>query len=341
MYFPVLEVLKASEGLDDKNIGLYDVLLYQIYKKYHSRFALRIYKKLCFPVDERQWQSILDQLTDLGYLSLNFELCCPDSYETIKVFKTIEEIPFGGEMECPNCGKELHIDAKDIFITYSFDDRFKPLPMAGKDLDFFRENQPTQKDSQLSLLDYYKLYPDLVYNRIIRKNRTSLEKIIKRLDVVDDSKRKGKLYELLARKMFESYYLKIYKRGKVNRTSTGQMDILFLVKRLEGTIFFEFSDIMVVECKNWDHEVNVKEVRDVSGKLTNIKSKTGMIFAKKGVTGNKRATYATDAYEEIRNFFRNEGKVILLITLKDIVAVLNGSNVYELLEEKYVSSKTF
>ena len=339
MYFPVLEMLRTCEGFEDHNIALYDTILYLIYdQKLYPRFHPKIYKKLGVPIEEDKWFNLLNHLSNHGYLRINFELCCSESFETIQTFKKYDDIPIGIDIVCPNCGNEFRAEEKDIFITYTFNDIFRPLSGSGRDLSFFRKGPQTLDDS--ISLDHYKMYPNIIYDMIIQSRRVSLTKIIDKLPQVDNNKRKGRLYELLARKILESYYLEIFKKGTVNRYSTGQVDILFHVKKLEGTIFQEFSDIMVIECKNWGDPANVKEIRDLSGKLTNFKSNIGMMFARKGVTGKKKASASRDGLEEIKNIWNSQGKIILVITLQDVIDILRGTNVYKLLENRYLSTKT-
>jgi hypothetical protein len=132
-------VLRASEELDEDNLALFDSLLYVIYsdRSLYKRFHPRIYKKFGISLNEKKWFNILNRLSDLGCLSVNFELCCPDSDETIRTFDRYDMIPFGMIIDCPNCGNIFPIDEKDIFITYTFNDIFKPIPGAGRDPHFF------------------------------------------------------------------------------------------------------------------------------------------------------------------------------------------------------------
>ncbi|MGZ7070569.1 MAG: hypothetical protein ACXVHN_07100 [Methanobacterium sp.] len=101
-------------------------------------------------------------------------------------------------------------------------------------------------------LEYHKTKPDIYYATVLNGRKESMQSIIERLLVEQDHDQKGKLYEALVWDVFESFFLKEYRRGSANRYSTDQIDIYFQVKWLEATIFHKFSDIMIVECKNWE-----------------------------------------------------------------------------------------
>ncbi len=62
------------------------------------------------------------------------------------------------------------------------------------------------------------------------------------------------------------------------RTSTGEIDLVFKVKRLEGTLFDNFSDILIVECKNWERKVSVNELRSFADTMRNTDATVGIFF---------------------------------------------------------------
>ncbi len=333
MYFPVLNVLKASEGFNDDIIEEFDALLYQIYREYADRFHPRIYKRLEVTVDEKAWLSALNQLSNCGFLKANFELCCPETDETIEVFNRFDDIPFGKNVGCPYCGNEFTVDETDIFITYTFENKFKPQHRSERDQPFFR-HWSVSDEEQLSL-DYYKINPSIVYDMIFKDRRRPLGKMMKELSVTNDNNKKGKLYELLAEYIFSSFYLVPLDIGRAGRYSTGQIDVIFNVKRLEATIFHEFSDLMFVECKNWGNPVGVPEIGAFSTKLADNRVKVGIIFARSGVTGDIKADFPKDGMGEIRRLCDRGQGLILVYTQQDILDILAGKNVYDQLVDRY------
>jgi hypothetical protein len=197
-----------------------------------------------------------------------------------------------------------------------------------------------EEEYPISFLDYCKLYPNIIYGMIIKGRKNLLQKIVNRLQIVKSAEKKGKLFELLVRNIFKSFYLIEFKRGIANRYSTGQIDIYFKVKRMECTIFFEFSDLLIIECKNWKKNVTAKEIRDFAGKMKDNKCRVGIMFAKTGVTGDFKSKFPKDGMGAIRRVWDQGEGLILVFTLRDALGVLSGENVYNLLEDKYYFFKT-
>jgi hypothetical protein len=343
MFFPVLEGLKDSEEFDEQEISSFDNLLRLIYsKKYHKRFSPRIYKYFGFELSEGDWIRFLEELSLKGYIKINFELCCPKTDESIITYERYDDMRFGSEKTCPNCGEVFIATEADIFITYQFNDALKP-DLNSEDVEFFRKlSTPMCKKKDLSFsLDDYKLYPERVFGRILDDRKEELKEILAKSLTESNPQKKGSLYEELASKLFESPYLTVHKKGTTNRYSTGQIDLYFIVKRYEGTIFHEFSDLMIIECKNWDtKKVGVQEIRELAGKMNELGINVGMMFSKKGVTGDDDAELQKDGLGAIRRIWDSSKRIIIVITLKDIYDLLNGKNLYRLLEEKYYDAET-
>ncbi|MBW4563971.1 MAG: N-6 DNA methylase [Mojavia pulchra JT2-VF2] len=181
--------------------------------------------------------------------------------------------------------------------------------------------------------------PELVVDNCINQIRGELKKSLKNIIDAADAKTKGNSLEDFTQMLFGCLeYLKFYKRNLEN--VTGEIDVIFAVKKIPGTLFAEFSDLLIVECKNWNKPVGVKEIRIFSTKMDELDSKVGIIISKNGISGDKDNT--KDALGFIRNIWlQSPRKIILVFNLEDLQSIVNGTcNLYELLQEKYFSVKT-
>lgn len=155
MYFPVLEQLSNYNDLDFDLLKRIDSALYLICttKNYSKRFSPRVYKYFGFELDESKWITTLDNLIKNNYLRKNFELCCSSCDETIETFHSLDDLPVGLEKSCPSCGEIFSVGYNDVFITYSFDDLFKP-DSQNEESPFFRSKiEPSNSADKFSLND--------------------------------------------------------------------------------------------------------------------------------------------------------------------------------------------
>lgn len=336
MYFPVLEELRESD-VSVKEIKQLDSLLFLIYDKgYHQRFNPRVYRYFGIEVNEKVWLSLLEKLSRVGLIQINFELTCPYCDETIEVYDSYDSLPIDQSKSCPNCGEAFTVSEKDIFITYSFKETFKPFHSSIEKSPFFRENP--QVDSKFTLEDL-KLYPEVVYNTLLNSRKTDLINLLNDMANGNEisSREKGDKLEYLAKKLLESPYLKFIDMKK--RTSTGEIDLVFEVKRLEGTIFHSFSDILVVECKNWEKKVGADELRSFADKMRDTDATVGIFFSRYGITGDSE--FVRDAKGVIRDKWKTERMIIIVLTYDDLRNVIEkGMNLYKLLKERYYKVKT-
>ncbi|RKX91687.1 MAG: hypothetical protein DRP84_11230 [Spirochaetes bacterium] len=336
MYFPVLEKLREF-NVSVNEIKQLDSLLFLIYDKgYHQRFNPRVYRYFGMEVNEKVWLSLLEKLSKVGLMKINFEVTCPHCDETIEVYDSYDGLPIGQSKSCPNCGKEFMVSEKDIFIMYSFKETFKPSHSRIDRRSFFHEN--SQVDSKFTLEDL-KRYPEVVYSTILNPRKTDLINLLN--DIASSDKispqEKGNKLENLAKKLLESPYLKIIDTKK--RTSTGEIDIVFEVKKFEGTIFHNFSDILIVECKNWEMKVSANELRSFADKMRDTDTTVGIFFSRYGITGDSE--FVRDAKGIIRDKWKTERKIIIVLTYNDLRNVIEkGMNFYKLLKEKYYEVKT-
>ena len=139
-----LQRISKSESESDEQI---DALLKSIRSNgYSNRFSERIYILLGLQVDNKLWLETLSKLVQSGYLSQNFELCCPNCHESISVYHSYRTIPLDKEIDCNHCGHNFIVSAHDIFITYSF----KDVPIAQSRNLITREEFTSPLEASLS-----------------------------------------------------------------------------------------------------------------------------------------------------------------------------------------------
>jgi Holliday junction resolvase-like predicted endonuclease len=299
MYFPALEQLSNYDELDRELLKRIDSTLYLIYSTnhYYKRFGPTIYKYFGFELDEPKWITTLDNLAQYNYLIKNFELCCYFCDETIDVFHSFDDLPVGSEKSCPNCGKNFLIRYKDIFITYSFEDLFKPDSNC-KGSPFFRNNMKKSNGIERFSTEDLLYYPKVVFNELLNERKIQLEKILNSISTNKyNDEDKGKIFETLACNLLSSPYLKYHLKNK--RTPTGEIDLIFIVNKLPNTLFNEFSNILIVECKNWDSKADAPSIRTFISKMEDANSSVGIFFSRQGITGNYN--HSTDGKGVIKN----------------------------------------
>lgn len=332
MYFQVLEKLKEYKNFDYPDIQTYDKILFNIYKKnYHLRFNPRIYLSFGFEVAIEEWVLFLEELCKFEYLKINFELCCPLCDESIEIFGRYIDIPFSEMKLCESC-ENFVVSEKDIFITYSFKESFRPSKDSNEVFD--KKSSSIKKYSFEEMM----LNPEVIFERNSLEKKGELKTIFEECISVTESTEKGRTLELLAEILFEvEPFLKLHLSNK--RYSTGELDRLFKVKKIPSTIFQEFSDILVVECKNWSSKVGAKEIRDFSGKMEDLQSEIGIIISKEGITGDQN--FIKDAKGELRRLWDRNSKIIIVFDADDLNRIIyNQENLYGLLETKYFEIKT-
>jgi Holliday junction resolvase-like predicted endonuclease len=329
MYFTALEKLRVSES--------YDKLFYLIYtNNYHKRFSPLVYRYFIEDLNEDEWLSVLNILTKHNLLKINYELCCPFTDETIEIYDRYDQIPLESEVICNNCCEEFSVTTNDIHITYKFEDHFLPDRNQTSECTVLGETNKGSKDiGQEYTLENLKKYPERIYERLINERKEELNTIINKISEATDPTAKGRLFEDLSERLLISPYLKFLYRDR--RYSTGEIDLVFEVVRLEGTIFHNFSDMIIVECKNWNVKVGSPEIKLFSKKMDDVKTNIGLFLSKKGITGKDNIN---DAKGTIKDEWKVDEKIIIVICCKDIINIIsNNINLYKFLKEGYYEVK--
>jgi len=188
-----------------------------------------------------------------------------------------------------------------------------------------------QSQQDFSLYDRLRLYPEIVLDEVVNKERDKLKKLLDKTNHPQEGDNIGLILEALARTLLESPYLKCNRERR--RCKAGEIDLDFTVKKFNTTLFEEFDYLLIVECKNWSKKAGAPDLRVFRDKIREIKSNIGIFFAKQGIT--------RDANVLIRDAYLVDKIVILVFDAKDLDRIINQSeNLYTILNEKYIAVRT-
>lgn len=94
----------------------------------------------------------------------------------------------------------------------------------------------------------------------------------------------------------------------------------------------ELGRYFVCECKDWAKPAGFSEFAKFCRVLDSVKSRFGIFFSKKGISGEGRTE---DAAREQLKVFQDRGIVIVVVNEEDLNQVLAGANFVSVLREKY------
>lgn len=98
----------------------------------------------------------------------------------------------------------------------------------------------------------------------------------------------------------------------------------------------ELGSYIIVECKNWIDPAGVSVIRELQSKIKEHRCISGIMLSKRGITGNDER----DAWAFIRDSFRMEGIIILVVTEEDLDLIGMGeNNCINILEKRYEDVK--
>lgn len=117
-----------------------------------------------------------------------------------------------------------------------------------------------------------------------------------------------------------------------SKTPSTQYDIVCSVEGSEVDFRSELGRYFVCECKDWNSAANFDTLAKFCRVLDSVKSRFGILFSRKGISGKGKARYAE--LEQLK-VFQDRGIVIVVIDQEDLERVAQGGNFINLLREKY------
>jgi len=120
-----------------------------------------------------------------------------------------------------------------------------------------------------------------------------------------------------------------YRRQKTESTD---YDVICSMEGFDVDFRSEFGRYFVCECKDWAKPADFTTIAKFCRVLDSVKSKFGILFSKKGISGQGTAKYAD---RELIKVFQDRGMVIVVINENDLREVAKGKNFINLLRSKY------
>ena len=136
------------------------------------------------------------------------------------------------------------------------------------------------------------------------------------------TKEKGDRLEDLASYLFLLIPSLVPRRNLLDEDLAYESDIV--VRNLNASSNL-VSDLLgrhfLVECKNWENPVGVKDIGYFLYRMRLTHSRFGVIFAKSGITGKETEERA--AYSLIRKAFHEDGNVCIVVNREDLKSFVN------------------
>lgn len=120
-----------------------------------------------------------------------------------------------------------------------------------------------------------------------------------------------------------------YRRRK---TPSTDYDIICSMEGFDVDFRSEFGRYFVCECKDWTKPADFTTIAKFCRVLDSVKSKFGILFSKKGISGQGKAKFAD---RELIKVFQDRGMVIVVINENELREVAKGKNFINLLRSKY------
>ena len=142
--------------------------------------------------------------------------------------------------------------------------------------------------------------------------------------------RTGKALESIAEYLFMNIPgATTLKRAK---TPSTDYDLLCVFEGNYHDFRRELGNYIICECKNWKKPADFTTVAKFMRLLDSTKCQTGVLFSKNGLSGAGRNRYGE---REIIKYFQDRGKVIIVVSEKDLNNINKGSSFITLLKNKY------
>jgi len=116
------------------------------------------------------------------------------------------------------------------------------------------------------------------------------------------------------------------------RSRSTDYDVVCSMEGLDLDFRSELGRYFVCECKDWKRPVDFASFAKFCRVLDSIKSRFGIIFSRKGISGRGKTQ---DAAGEQLKVFQDRGMVIVVVDENDLLLVAEGQNFTTLLRRKY------
>lgn len=116
------------------------------------------------------------------------------------------------------------------------------------------------------------------------------------------------------------------------RTESTDYDVVCAVEGAALDFRSELGRYFICECKDWDDKADFTAMAKFCRVLDSAKCSFGVLFSKKGISGEGEAT---NAEREQIKVFQQRGMVVVVVSEADLRAVADGANFLTMLRSKY------
>lgn len=116
------------------------------------------------------------------------------------------------------------------------------------------------------------------------------------------------------------------------QTASSEFDVVCSMDGIEADFRSELGRYFVCECKDLTDPASFTTIAKFCRVLDSIKSRFGILFSPKGISGEKGTKYAE---RERLKIYQDRGIVLVVIKRKDLQDVADGGNFINLLRDKY------
>lgn len=288
-------------------------------------------------------------------LIVHYEIECPDGHSDIEVLDptNLPKEP----RECICCGTQYIPNAEDIWVAFDFTAPYieyvkKKAETAASTNIHPNLERNTNTSNKISLeftkrlpafqekKTLYESYrPDREkLNGLLQNSRNLLatynnqlaqRKAGKSPTTSVTTKQVGDSLENLATYIFSCTNDILVPKGSW-ANDMSQFDDILLVT-CDQCFLVKWPPYAIVECKNWGKPLSKQGVNDLIAKLRDSRQHVGIIFSRRGVTGD--ADYK-DAKGKIA-IAASHGNVVIVVDDQDLDDLGLGKNLFDLLEQRY------
>jgi hypothetical protein len=126
--------------------------------------------------------------------------------------------------------------------------------------------------------------------------------------------------------------IKVLKRNFVDSAGSVEIDLLLYNDPRRTPVQF-LTEFPMIECKNWQAQVDSVTVRAFIDKLRSARLKVGILVAANGVTGD--AADRTAAKNVIDRAFDRDGIVLIVITRTELESFRSKEDVLAFLQDRF------
>jgi len=173
--------------------------------------------------------------------------------------------------------------------------------------------------------DWMTEFPSLKEAALYIANRKYIQYLMKRL-----GDKQGKNLERLGEYMLSC--MPGCRTIRRQRAKSTEYDIVCSIEGLNVDFRSEVGRYFVCECKDLKNSVSITTMAKFCRVLDSTKSKFGILFSTKGISGQGKTLYAE---REQLKVYQDRGIVIIVVDLKDIKYIAEGGNFINLLRNKY------